>query len=136
MKTLDPLHKILIPFLFLTLLTLPGLMAQDGNTNATQGTNSSLRGGGDWGKWRHHHEGEGFANLTEAERQQLKADFEKIKDDPQLQAAREAAKQAEESLRQLRNQLLLQTDPSVQPILDKLHQGPHAQGAPTSPSEN
>ena len=71
----------------------------------------------------------GWASLTDAEKEQLKTDFKKIKNDPQLVAARQAVKEAQtpeakqearKSLRGVREQLLLQTDPSVQPILEKL----------------
>ena len=133
METSTP-HHYLIPLLSLALLTLPGLKAQDqgetnNSTNAAQGTNSCSQGSAQ--KCRHHHEE--FANLTAAERQELRADMQKIESDPQLQAARDAVKQAVQSLKQVREQLLLQVDPSVQPILDKLNQGTNA---PTAPSGN
>ena len=120
-------HKILIPLLSLTLMTVSALRAQDqdGSTNAPQGTNSCPNKSG----WHHGHGGSGWANLTKEEREELKADFAKIKEDPQFVAARQAVKDAQtpeakqearKSLRSVREQLLLQTDPSVQPILEKL----------------
>ena len=68
-------------------------------------------------------------NLTETERQQLKAAMKKIKDDPQLVAARQAIKEsltkeskvaAHQALNQTRHDLLLKADPTIQPILDKI----------------
>ena len=131
-------NKILIPLLSLGLITfgaLPTLKAQDQNTNASstnsaQGTNSS---GGVEGKKKgpHHHDG-ASDSLTDAERQQLKAAMQKIKSDPQLVAARGALKDAQtkeakhaayRSLEQIRHDLLLKADPSIQPVLDKMHKG-------------
>jgi Spy/CpxP family protein refolding chaperone len=111
------------------------MKAQDQSTNApstnsVQGTNSCGAGGG-WKKGYHHHDG-AWANLTDAERQQLKADMKKIKNDPQLVAAREAVKDAltkeakhaaHRSLEQIRHDLLLKADSSIQPVLDKMHKG-------------
>jgi hypothetical protein len=68
-------------------------------------------------------------NLTDTERQQLKAAMKKIKDDPQLVAARQAIKEsltkeskvaAHQALNQTRHDLLLKADPTIQPILDKI----------------
>ncbi len=73
-----------------------------------------------------------LANLTEAERQQLKAAMKQIKDDPQLVASREAVKEAQtkevriaakQENRKIRNNLLLKVDPSLAPILAKIHPG-------------
>lgn len=61
-----------------------------------------------------------MANLTDAERQELRTASEQIKENAQLKAAHEAVKQAMANLRQTRNQLLLQADPNIQPILDKI----------------
>ena len=71
-----------------------------------------------------------LANLTEAERQQLKAAMKQIKDDPQLVASREAVKEAQtkearmaakQENRKIRHDLLLKADPSLAPILAKIH---------------
>jgi Spy/CpxP family protein refolding chaperone len=133
MKTQIPKHRFTIPLLSLSLLALPGLMAQtDQGTNSTSqstvsaGTNQPVAEG-----WHHHGPGgAGFANLTPAERQQIKADFAQIKDNPQLVAAREAVKQAMQSLEQTRQTLLLQVDPSVQPILTKIQQARQTRQTP------
>ena len=125
MKTSTTPHKILIPLLSLTLLTLPGLRAQDQETNSATTNNPCHH-------WHHRDGGGAWANLTEAEKQELKADFEKIKNDPQLVAARDAAEAAQKTLRDTRRQLILQADPAAQAILNKLHQGTNA---PSTPSE-
>lgn len=131
--------RIILPILGLGLITLPGLRAQDQgtdtsstNTSATNATstNATSTGGSCHGGWRHHH-GES-ANLTDAERQELKTAMEQIKENPELQSAREAVKQAMENLKQTRNHLLLQADPNIQPILDKLH-AHESQGAGSEP---
>lgn len=71
-----------------------------------------------------------LANLTEAERQQLKAAMKQIKDDPRLVASREAVKDAQtreariaarQEKQKIRRDLLLKADPSLAPILAKIH---------------
>jgi hypothetical protein len=128
MKTSTTPHKTILALLSLALMVLPGLKAEDqemSNTNST-GTNSCQKGG--WGNGHHH---EGWESLTEAERKELKADLQQIKGNPQLVASRQAMKEsttpeakqsARKSLMETRRQLLLQVDPNVQPILDKLEQ--------------
>jgi hypothetical protein len=129
MKT--PIARLLLPILGLGLITLPGLKAQDQGNARTASTevattDSASQGGQCRGGWNHHR-GD-FANLTPEERQQLKVAMDKIKGKSQLQAAQEAAKQAMENLRQTRNQLLLQADPNIQPILNKLQAAHTAKG--------
>jgi hypothetical protein len=77
----------------------------------------------------HHAKKDLLTNLTNTERQQLKAAMKKIKDDPQLVAARQAIKEsqtkeakvaAHQALNQTRHDLLLKADPAIQPILDKI----------------
>jgi len=58
--------------------------------------------------------------LTATEHQQLKVDMAKIHNDPKLVAARKTLDTDRETLRQTRRELLLQADPSVKPILDKI----------------
>lgn len=71
-----------------------------------------------------------LANLTDAERQQLKVAMKQIKNDPQLVASREAVKEAQtkeariaamQENRKIRHDLLLKTDPSLAPVLAKIH---------------
>jgi len=138
MNTTNSPHKILIPLLSLTLLTIPGLRAQNqgGSTNAPQGTNSCPNSGAV--KKERGREERMFANLTEAEKQEIKADMKQIKDNEQLVADRqalkdaqtpEAKKEAHKALQATREKLLLKVDPAVQPILDKMKQGKHSGGA-------
>lgn len=93
----------------------------------------------------HRHEFMGGENLTSSERQQFSADMKQIKDNPQLVAAREAVKQAMQSLEQTRQTLLLQVDPAIQPVLTKIeqarqnhgnHAGPEDTQGPPSPPQN
>jgi hypothetical protein len=133
MKTSITPHKTILSLLSLALLTVPALklQAQESTSNAPQGTNTcgtnTCHQGG-WQKWHHHGD---WAILTEAEKQELKSDMKQIKDNEQLISARQAVKDAttpeakqaaHQALRQTRKELLLQVDPNVQPILDKLEQ--------------
>ncbi|GEM_PF-1637114 len=81
-----------------------------------------------------HHEHKGWKNLSAVELQQLKADLKKIHQDPQLVTARQAVKDAQTheaktaaktSLCQIRHDLLVKADPSIEPILAKIVQGHH-----------
>jgi hypothetical protein len=80
-----------------------------------------------------------MANLTEQERTRLKSVHEQIKFDPTVVSARDAVKSAttpearraaHEGLRQAVDTALLKVDPSLEPILKKLHQA----DPPTAPS--
>jgi Spy/CpxP family protein refolding chaperone len=118
-------HKIIVPLLSLSLLSISALLADESEETNAPSTNNACHA------WHHHHEGGlDWVSLTEQEKEELKADFEKIKNDPQLLAAREAVKAAEKSLHDTRQALILQVDPSAQAILDKLHQGTNAPSAP------
>ena len=137
MKTSNTTQKLLIPILSLGLIALPALRAQDQSapsTNSVTGTNSCAG----MKKW-HPNKEKALANLTDAERQQLKAAMHKIKNDPKLVSAREALKEAQtkearkdahQSLQQVRHDLLLKADPSIQPVLDKMKQGLGAEVPP------
>jgi tripartite-type tricarboxylate transporter receptor subunit TctC len=61
-----------------------------------------------------------LANLSPDERAKLKAANQKAMADPTLQAAKERRRQANREFRQLRRQKMIEADPSVQPILDKI----------------
>jgi hypothetical protein len=67
--------------------------------------------------WQHHN---GWAKLSEAERSQLKADMVKIHGNPKLVAAGQVVKNDLKTLHQTKRELLLQADPSVKPILNKI----------------
>ena len=69
-----------------------------------------------WG----HEEQNAWINLSESERQQLKADVAKIHNDPQLVAARKSVCSDSQALRQTKRELLLKADPSIKPLLNKI----------------
>ncbi len=129
MKTLAHPPRLLIPLLPLSLLPFSGLLAQtDSGTNSTNAPTNQTSSSepnpppppGPNGPPRPDFMGLG--SLTQAERQQFFADMKQIKDNPQLVTAREAVKQAMQSLDQTRSTLLLQVDPSIQPVLTKIQQ--------------
>ena len=62
-----------------------------------------------------------WANLTDDERGRLRAAHQKAMADPAVQAARERMRQARREFREILQPALLKADPSLQPILDKLH---------------
>lgn len=81
--------------------------------------------------WKHDGPGsKGMANLNESERQQLKSLHEQVKNDPLVIAARdarkaattpEARKKAEQTMHQAVRNAMIAVDPSIAPILEKLH---------------
>lgn len=88
--------------------------------------------------WKHDGGGQGMANLTEAEHEQLKAAHEKVKNDSAVIAAHEAKKNAttpearhaaEEALRKAVREAMIKADPSIAPILEKLHPSGGSGGA-------
>lgn len=114
----------------ISLMTLPGAFSQAADptqppANPPAGHHHKPPGGG---KDHEKHDAM-LQNLTDAEKAQLKAANEKIKDDPQLVAAgkavedaqtKEAREAAAKAKHQLKRELLLKADPSIQPVLDKL----------------
>jgi hypothetical protein len=81
----------------------------------------------------------GFANLSPAEQQQIRADHDQVKNDPAVIAAKQALKSAvtpetrlaaKESLHQAIDGAILKADPSAAPILAKLHPPAPPQSAP------
>lgn len=70
-------------------------------------------------EWRHNH-GERFANLSPEERQKVEAAHQKAMQDPAVQAAREKMRQARKELHDAMHAAMLNADPSIQPILDKM----------------
>jgi hypothetical protein len=84
--------------------------------------------------------GKGMANLTESERQQVMALREQVKQDPAVIAAHEAVKsaatpeareQAHGKLRDAMHAAMIKADPSIAPILEKMHPGSAPQSSPT-----
>lgn len=85
-----------------------------------------------------HREPAGMARLTEGERQQLKSIHERSKNDPAVLATKEAKRNAttpearnaaEEALHQAMNAAMIKADPSIEPILAKLHAEGNTGGA-------
>jgi Spy/CpxP family protein refolding chaperone len=129
MKThTNPLRLLTIAGI--SLLTLPGAFSQAAGpiqppANPPAGHHHKPPGGG---KDHEKHDAM-LQNLTDTEKAQLKAANEKIKDDPQLVAAeqaiedaqtKEAREAAAKAKHQLKRELLLKADPSIQPVLEKL----------------
>ena len=80
----------------------------------------------------------GMANLTESEREKLKALHEQVKSDPAVSAAHaalktastpEARRTAEEALKKASRDAMIKADPTIEAILEKLHPG----AGPSSP---
>ncbi len=107
------------------ILGIQGLSAQTPSPTPTTETSTVPQCKGQ----HKEHRAEKLENLSEAEKEQFKADMKKIHHDPALVSARQAVKdaqtkearqEAKKSLHQVMNGLLLKVDPSVQPILDKI----------------
>ncbi len=61
-----------------------------------------------------------FANLSPAERQQLKAAHDKAMQDPAVQSAHAKMRVAHKEFRDAMRSSMLKADPSIQPILSKI----------------
>jgi hypothetical protein len=72
--------------------------------------------------WRGHRN-DRFASLPADERQKLKAAHEKAMQDPAVRAAHDKMRQAHREFRNAMHAAMLQADPSIQPILDKMPKG-------------
>jgi Spy/CpxP family protein refolding chaperone len=83
--------------------------------NADEDTSAPAAGRG--GRGHHKY----LANLTPAERKELKAAKAKAKQDPSYQAAKVKMREAREAMRAA----LLKADPAIQPILNKIPEGGH-----------
>ena len=93
-------------------IVLPPLaVAQDNEDAPAPATAPAGRGG--------HRQHAYLANLSPAERKELRAAKMKAKQDPSYQAARTQMRQARETMRAA----LLKADPSIQPILNKIPEG-------------
>lgn len=76
---------------------------------------------GDRGFRRHGgRHGRIFANLSPDERTKLRAARQQAMADPAVRAAQDRQRQAHREFQELRRQKMIQADPSVQPILDKI----------------
>ena len=93
------------------------------------------------GQQHAHYESAGMANLTESERQKLKLLHEQVKNDPVVMATKEAKQSAttpearhaaEESMHQAIHDAMIKVDPSVEPILAKLHPEGGGAGQPSA----
>jgi uncharacterized protein YhaN len=62
-----------------------------------------------------------WASLNEEERSKLKAAHQKAMADPAVWAARERLRKARREFREIMRPALLKADPSLQPILEKMH---------------
>ncbi|MDQ6862095.1 MAG: hypothetical protein M3032_13200 [Verrucomicrobiota bacterium] len=61
-----------------------------------------------------------LANLSPDERAKLRAAHQRAMADPGVQAAKDRQRQAAREFRELRRAKMIEADPSVQPILDKV----------------
>ena len=96
---------------------------QAANTSTTAPTDSSSRG-------KLHHWHAGWENLSKSERKQIKSALKLVKKDPKVVAVKQAVTDAQtkdekraskKTLKQLKHDLLLKEDPSLEPILEKIH---------------
>jgi Spy/CpxP family protein refolding chaperone len=69
-----------------------------------------------------HHRGHArfLANLSPEERAKLRAAHQQAMADPAVQAAKDRQRQAAREFRDLKRAKMLQADPTIQPILDKV----------------
>jgi hypothetical protein len=74
----------------------------------------------DRGFRRHARDGRILASLSPDERMKLRAARHHAMADPAVQAAKDRQRQAHREFQELRRQKMIQADPSVQPILDKI----------------
>jgi Fe2+ transport system protein B len=122
MKT-TPATLAILTLAGISLLTLPRAISQTADPTPSPVTAT-----------KHHGKKceEKLQNLTKAEKEQLKAAKKKIHEDPQLVAAKQAIKDAQtkeareaatKAEKQLKHDLLLKEDPSLQAILDKIKSG-------------
>jgi hypothetical protein len=93
-------------------LVLPPLAVAQDNEDATAPATAPAGRGG-------HRQPAYLANLSPAERKELRAAKMKAKQDPSYQAAKTQMRQAREAMRAA----LLKADPAIQPILNKIPEG-------------
>jgi hypothetical protein len=80
------------------------------NENQTEGPAAA--------RWRQK-----LANLSEAERQQLKSAHQKAMQDPAVRAAHIKMRQAHKEFRDAMRASMLKADPTIQPVLNKIPEG-------------
>jgi uncharacterized protein YhaN len=97
---------LLVPTLAATLQIAPDLRAQSPNERPMRQFQMERRA-----RW---------ANLSEEERSKLKAAHQKAIADPAVRAARDKLRQARREFRDVLRPALLNADPSLQPILEKM----------------
>ena len=69
-----------------------------------------------------------LANLSPDERAKLRAAHRQAMADPAVQAAKDRHRQAAREFRELKHSRMLQADPTIQPILDKMPVGQRNRG--------
>ena len=69
-----------------------------------------------------------LANLTPAEREQLRAAHTKAMQDPAVRAAKTKMREARREFRETMKASMLKADPSIQPVLSKVPEGHGRQG--------
>lgn len=108
---------------------IPLAIATVSNAQNAQGANTPTNTATGSCKKEHHHPmREALENLTQSERQQLRAAMEKIHQDPQLVAARQAAREAHASLKKTRHDLLVKVDPTLEAVLAKIKSSKEDEG--------
>ena len=108
-----------------------------GQTNSSATNSATMTDG----KQERHGMPPGFANLTPAEQTQLKTAHEATKNDPAVEAAKQAMKSAtapqdrqaaREALHKAMHDAMLKADPTIEPLLEKIHP-PKGEGTPMPP---
>ncbi len=109
--------KKILPLIAVTALFVPALSAQMSSTNSE----AEVPPGNNQPPPPPEQRGGPMANLTQAEREQLKAAHDKaIQKDPSIEEKMKAAHQSMESARQAMHDAMIAVDPSVEPILKKI----------------
>ena len=73
------------------------------------------------GKGLRHNEQGRLANLSPAERREVETARQTAMQDPTVQAAHEKMEQARQAFQSAMDAAMLKAEPSIQPILDKMH---------------
>jgi hypothetical protein len=117
-----------------------------GTPEAVKGTNSAMpfQNGKSLGKESNlGRMDRGLANLSESERRRVISLHEQVKNDPEVIASREDLKnamtpesrqEAQKKYREVMRDAMIKMDPSIEPILEKMHPGEAAQSTGLVPS--